>query len=117
MDTSGLALVTLGVALADADHKVREVGGNNRGPRITQYLRGVEPPIHVDAPWCAAAVQYWSDVAARGLGVKNPLDAVRHEALVQSYYDHLKDRGEVAVDLVEPGDLCLFQFPNGPDRW
>lgn len=114
---SGLQLVTLGVALADADHKVREEGGNNRGARIQDYLRNTEPPINVAAPWCAAAVQYWADVAARHLGVDNPLDAIRHEALVQSYHDALAPQGLVNPDMVEPGDLALFRFPNGPDRW
>lgn len=112
-----LHLATLGVAMAEADHKVREVGGNNRGPRVTAYLRGCDPPINVAAPWCAAAIQYWSDVAARGLGVKNPLDEIRHEALVQSYYDYWAPHGIVPFKDMAPGDLALFKFPNGPDRW
>lgn len=109
--------VTLGVALAEADHKVREEGGNNRGKRVTEYLRGMDPPINVAAPWCAAFVQYCSDVAARNLGVPNPLDAVLHEALVQSYHDALAPQALVHQDMVRPGDLCLFRFPSGPARW
>lgn len=112
-----LRSATLGVALCDADHKVREVGGNNRGPRIRQYLANVDPPINVAAPWCASAVQYWSDVAARGLGMDNPLDAVRQEALVQSYYDFFRPAGAlVEPDEVMPGDLVLYQFGNA-GRW
>lgn len=107
--------VTLGVALAEADHKVREEGGNNKGPRIRQYLEGTDPPITIAAPWCAAFVQYCSDVAARGLGMRNPLDDVRHEALVQSYFDHFQDRA-IPAGRVRPGDLVLFRFP-GPPRW
>lgn len=105
-----IRLVTLGVALGDADHKVREVGGNNAGPRVKAYLANAG--IAVAAPWCAAAVQMWSDVAARALGVSNPLDAVKLEALVQSYYD------QFALDVIgptvrpEPGDLVLFKFPK-----
>lgn len=110
-----IQLVTLGVALAEADHKVREEGGNNRGERIREYLTNAG--IAVPAPWCAAFIQYCSDVAARHLGVSNPLDAVQHEALVQSYYDALAPQGLVDPDMVEPGDLAIFQFPNGPDRW
>ncbi len=104
--------VTLGVALGDADHKVREEGGNNRGPRVRQYLKSLDPPMAEGAPWCAAFVAYCSDVAARALGVPNPLDQVKLEALVQSYYDYL------VLDVIgpavrpEPGDLVLFKFPK-----
>ena len=104
--------VTLGVALAEADHKVREEGGNNNGPRIRQYLDNAG--IAVPAPWCAAFVQYCSDVAARGLGVPNPLDAVKLEALVQSYADEFAHQ---VVDpwSARPGDLVCFSF--GGERW
>lgn len=105
--------VALGCALMEADQEVREVGGNNRGPRVRQYLDGAD--IHVDAPWCAAFVQYCSDVAADGIGVTNPLDDVKLEALVQSYYDMLEG-SVVPLDVVEPGDLALFRF-GGSARW
>ena len=103
--------VALGIAACDADHKVREEGGNNRGPRIREYLKNVG--FAEGAPWCAAAVQYWSDLAARTLGVVNPLDAVLQEALVQSYYDLLEGS---QVDDPEPGDLVLFKF-GGSATW
>jgi hypothetical protein len=105
--------VALGAALAEADHKVREAGGNNRGPRIREYLKNVG--FAEGAPWCAAFVQYCADVAARGLGVVNPLDDVVQEALVQSYYDRLQG-SEIAAEFVKPGDLALFKF-SGSERW
>lgn len=106
--------VALGVALRDADNRVQEEGGNNRGPWIRQYLDNVDPPIAIAAPWCAAFVQYCSDVAARALGIPNPLDDVKHEALVQSYADWFT---HAVVDpwSAEPGDLVLFSF--GGERW
>lgn len=107
--------IAVGVAACDADHRVREVGGNNRGPRVRQYLENTDPPIAVAAPWCAAAVQYWTDVAARVLGTANPLDAVRQEALVQSYYDELGHL-EVTAAEVQTGDLVLFRF-SGSESW
>lgn len=110
-----IKLVTLGFAGCDADHKVREEGGNNRGPRIREYLENTDPPINIAAPWCAAAVQYWSDAAARVLGVENPLDAVRLEAYVQSYHDHFAPDGIVTAAEAEPGDLVLYSF--GGQRW
>lgn len=107
-----LSYTTLGVAACDADHKVREEGGNNRGARIRQYLdnAGIAQP----APWCAAFVQYCADVAARTLGVPNPLDAVKLEAYVQSYADQFKTQ-EVTEAQAQPGDLVLFSF--GGERW
>lgn len=108
-----IRVVTLGVALGDADHKVREEGGNNKGPRVRMYLDNAG--IAVAAPWCAAAVQYWADVAARGLGISNPLDVVKLEALVQSYFDTFKADAVLPKD-AEPGDLALFRF-DGSERW
>lgn len=107
-----IRLATVSVALAHADLKIREEGGNNRGPRIRAYLANTEPPLAEGAPWCAAAVQYWSDVAARGLELTNPLDAVKLEALVQSYYDAFKDDVIGPAVRPEPGDLVLFKFPK-----
>lgn len=107
-----LRLATLGVALAHVDFGIHEVGGNNRGPMVRKYLANLDPPMAEGAPWCAAFVAYVSDVAARGLGIVNPLDRVKLEALVQSYYD------EFRLDVIgpsvrpEPGDLVLFKFPR-----
>lgn len=108
-----IRLVALGFAASEADHKVREVGGNNRGPRIREYLDNVG--IAVDAPWCAAFVAYCADGAARVLGTPNPLDDVQLEALVQSYYDRFQGSQVAAADVL-PGDLALFRF-SGSDRW
>lgn len=108
-----IRLVALGFAASEADHKVREEGGNNRGPRIRQYLDGAG--IAVDAPWCAAFVNYCADGAARVLGVPNPLDEVQLEALVQSYHDRFQG-SQVSVAEAQAGDLVLFRF-SGSDRW
>lgn len=110
-----LALVALGAALMDADHRVREEGGNNRGPRIRQYLANADPPINVAAPWCAAFVQYCTDVAARGRGKRNPLDEVRREAYVQDYWEWGAPDRIVSPHLAQAGDLVLFSF--GGERW
>lgn len=112
---SALQITTLGFAGGDADHKVREEGGNNKGPRIREYLSNIDPPINVAAPWCAAAIQYWSDAAARLLGVANPLDEIKLEAYVQSYHDHFAPGAVVGPGDASLGDLVLFNF--GGDRW
>ena len=108
-----ISAVALGVALGEADHKVREEGGNNRGARIRTYLDNAG--IAIPAPWCAAFVQYCADVAARGLGTPNPLDEVQLEALVESYVDRLEG-STVGREDVRAGDLVAFQFGEA-DRW
>ena len=111
-----LSVLALGVALGDADNGVHEQGGNNTGPKIRRYLKNCDPPINVAAPWCAAGLQYWSDIAAQAWDVPNPLDAVRLEAYVQSYYEWAKAGDRVVpVANAEPGDLVLYNF--GGKRW
>lgn len=111
-----LPLVTLGIALGDVDHGVHEEGGNNNGLRVRAYLKHCDPPINIAAPWCAAFVQYVSDVAADALDTPNPLNDVRHEAYVQSYYDWAKATGKLVTEGdASPGDLILYNF--GGKRW
>ncbi len=113
---SEIRLVTLGVLAGEIDHDVREEGGNNMGPRMLRYRENADPPIGVAVAWCALLIQYGSDVAARVLGISNPLDAVRQEALVQSYFDELRD-DEIEPFEVEPGDLALFKFGSSDRAW
>jgi hypothetical protein len=108
--------VTLGVLAAEVDHGVREEGGNNIGPRMTRYRENADPPIRVAVPWCALLIQYASDVAARALGIRNPLDDVRQEALVQSYFEELRHQ-EVGRAAAEAGDLVLFKFGSSARAW
>ena len=89
---SDIRLVTLGVIAGEIDHGVREEGGNNLGPRMKRYRENADPPIGKAVPWCALLVQYASDIAAKVLEITNPLDDVRQEALVQSYYEELQDQ-------------------------
>ncbi len=119
MATHSLRILTLGVALGDVSHEVREVGGNNMGPRVAWYLKNCVPPIIIPAPWCAAAVQGCSDIAARAWGIPNPLDEVRQEALVLSYYEWARDnRLIVPAEEALPGDLAFYDFhPDSGNPW
>ena len=107
---------TLGVLAGEVDHDVREEGGNNLGPRMLRYRENADPPIGVAVRWCALVIQYGSDVAARALGITNPLDAVRQEALVQSYYEELREN-ELEVGAVTAGDLALYKFGSSDRAW
>ena len=108
--------VTLGVLAGEVDHDVREEGGNNMGPRMARYRENADPPIGIAVPWCALLVQYASDVAARVLEIPNPLDDVRQEALVLSYYEELRHQ-EVYRTAAEAGDLVLFKFGSSSRPW
>ena len=111
-----IRLVTLGVLAGEVDHDVREEDGNNMGPRMLRYRENADPPIGIAVPWCALLIQYASDVAARALGIANPLDDVRQEALVQSYYEELAGQ-EVDRQAAEVGDLALFKFGSSSRPW
>lgn len=112
-----IAHIALGVAICEADLDVMEEGGNNRGPRVMEHLANVDPPINSAAPWCAAAVQAWSDIAARATGLSNPLDEVRLEAYVQSYYDWAFSNDKiVSKEEARAGDLVLYKFGDS-GRW
>lgn len=113
-----LQVATLGVMICEADIGVKETDGNNRGPRIREHALAMDPPIHVDVPWCAIEVQASSDIAAAGMGMKNPLDSVRQEALVQSYWDWaMQNALVVELGEVERGDMVLYQFGRDATRW
>ena len=54
----------LTVLAGEADAKVREVGGSNKGDRVEEYQRAVG--LSPGSPWCAAFVG-WSMMRSRGL--------------------------------------------------
>jgi len=105
----------LAVAIGEAANGIREVGGENQGPRVREYLENAG--IGIPAAWCAAFIQFDADGGARYLGVENPLDEVEREALVADYVELGRRNGWV----IEPtearaGDLVAFKF-SGADRW
>lgn len=116
-----LRALTLGRALADLG-RVREDEGPNLSAEIRAYFAALEPAVIIsdDAetgyPWCAAAVQYWSDQAARMHGLRNPLDVVAHEALVADYAAAGDERGWIRPsEAADPGCLVVFRFAG--QRW
>ena len=54
----------LSVAFAEEAAKVREVGGENRGPRVEEYLSSLGMPA--GSAWCAAFIA-WCIMKSRGL--------------------------------------------------
>ena len=65
-----MTLSSTAVQIALGDVGVAEVGGNNRGPRVDQFLAstGLSPGY----PWCTAAVYFWFREASRRLNLVNP---------------------------------------------
>jgi len=89
-----LPAAAVAAALTDLDREVHEVR-ENWSERIDDYLRNLDPPVIIGPgkpgiPWCAAALQFWLDAGAKLVGVPNPLDGVKLEAYVQSYYQFAK---------------------------
>jgi hypothetical protein len=109
-----LYTATIAAAYRDVRRELREVGIND-GREVRRMLRN--SGINVAAPWCAAWVQDITDTAALSLGVVNPLDDVKHEALVQSYADWAKANDKIVKFPCDAkrGDLSLFNF--GGERW
>lgn len=106
-----LQYTTLGVLLGHVNLDAREEGGENKGAFIKRYLKSCDPPITDSAPWCAAVIQYASDIAAKGLSILNPLNAVEFEALVQSYVNWgTEEKKLVPYYQAAPGDLVCFSF-------
>lgn len=109
MDGRELRAAAWGFALAEVDRGVREETGENAGERIDQYRLNADPPILVPVSWCALTVQYVTDQVCRAAGAHNPLDEVKQEALVQSYYMWATESGRlISRELAAPGDLILF---------
>jgi hypothetical protein len=95
-----LRLKALDVALAEASRHVREVGGNNHGPRVKQYLAEVGLPEGY--PWCDAFVSWCFHKAA---GHKLDWES----AGVGVTYVHARARGWLVTRPFR-GDLVLYDF-------
>ena len=107
--------VALGTAIGECVNRVREVGGDNDGEKVREYLSNAGIPV--PAPWCAAFIQWATDGAARYLSTDNPLDDVTREALVADYVSLAEERGWVIeAHEARGGDLVAFKF-SGADRW
>lgn len=112
-----LRYLAAAIAMGEAARAVRETEPNG-GKDVRAYLLNCDPPITEAAPWCAAFVQYCTDRAAKGAGVRNPLDAVPLEAYVPSYFALAKEHGWVIpASMADVGDLVLFEWAGGPRRW
>jgi len=105
----GIALGDVHWQTADGEHIGAYETATNHSERIEEMLENAG--IYTPAAWCAAAVYTWCSEACQQLDVANPLEAVGHKALVQSYVDwaadngHLIGRGDRRV-----GDLVCFSF-------
>lgn len=119
-DATPLRQLALQVALDDLAKGVREEGPN-WSPRIAEYFADLDPPVilkrHQGYAWCAAAIQFWSDTAAHRFGLRNPLDGVVREALVEDYYSLAKSKGWLIGSAeADAGDLALYAF-HGEGHW
>lgn len=105
-----LRLLALGYALAELDKGVREVGGENCGPRVREYLKNAG--INVPAPWCAAFTYFCIDKACE-LHFEEPpaIEAVKLKALVHAYVIYARvNKLVVPPEMADAGDLVCFDF-------
>lgn len=96
----------LGIALEEAWSGVHEVGGNNRGPRIREYLKEVR--LGEGYAWCDAFVSWCLHRAAGGVHI--PIESA---GVIVTWFAAKRLGWLVSRPL--RGDLILFDFDG--DRW
>lgn len=106
---STLGRAALKVALEEIAAGAREIGGNNLGPFVAKYLKGiVRPP----ADWCAGFVSWCFDQHPGGCPYGYTLGArdILHRCRKRGWgYDH-------RAEMPQPGDIVVWR--RGPvDGW
>lgn len=112
------------IAIAQAEIGVREIGGNNCGPRIRAYQQATNLPPGA-WPWCAAwvcwTIREWlhePGVAEwLNLQVSTPEDWRPHTALAYGLSSWSRSRPKTTTrytehDQAEPGDIVTFDFSH-----
>lgn len=84
---------------------VREVGGNNKGERVTEYLLNAD--IKVPAAWCSAFVRFILDKCS----IPNKVSAWSPSATANN---RIYDRRTPKTNTVTPtgGDVFTLYYPN-----
>ena len=106
-DRSAFSIRALLIAEAHDFLGVDEIGGDNRGPAVEWILKGAD--LQPGEPWCAAFVNRIAEIAFAKKNTPSPLELVRFEGYVQSYYDYGKLHGWLRPewDVPHPGDLFV----------
>jgi len=102
-----------------------EVGGQNRGPWVRLYLRGLERPKDPKLPqgfdaWCAGFVTSIVDQAASSMNLPAPIDYHTNCNLLAAEAQKEKRfrRGEeVKPEQIPPGSLMLIRKSGSRDKW
>lgn len=99
--------LALQAALKEAAAHVREVGGNNRGPRVQQYQAAdsYAPNPDTGYAWCNSFVDWCFQQAG------HPLVELDRSAGVELTLDLARKRGWVVSD-PQPGDLVIYTFSH-----
>ena len=97
------------VAVAAKEVGVREIGGNNKGPRVQEYQRATNLS-GTGWPWCAAFICWCIREATKGMSVPFKLPKT---ALAYGFYGWAGENGidrkkNPGVDL-KPGDIVAFK--------
>ena len=84
------------IARAHLAAKAREVGGDNRGPWVRHYGRGVDQSTVGFFPWCQAFASHAWLKAARELDRALPFDLVNDDGQESFYVPWVVNRAKVA---------------------
>lgn len=102
------------IAAARGEVGVREQGGENKGPRIEEYMGATWMPkesVHKGFPWCAAFITWNCKQACAALGIND--DWVYLGADAKGWESHGAKRGWQLLDgnvQAFPGDLVTYDF-------
>lgn len=101
--------------IAEREIGVREIGGNNRGPRVREYQSATwtEPGVW---PWCAAFVCWCMKLWIESPSIAPMIDFYRPKTTgAFDFIRWAKDNGLTVVGENEPcrrGDLVVFDFSH-----
>lgn len=110
------------IARAHLAAKAREVGGDNRGPWVRLYGRGIDQSIVGFFPWCQAFASHVWLKAAREVGGETPFPLATRDGAVSYYVPWVvgaakgadRFRPGAGLDRVPPGSMFFVPGPiNG----
>jgi hypothetical protein len=112
-------------ALQHLGQHAREVGGQNRGPWVRLYLRGLERPKDPKLPqgfdaWCAGFATSIIDQAATAMHAPAPLGYHTNcNLLAKAAQKEKRFRrgGDVKPHDIPPGSLMLIRKRGQRDKW
>jgi hypothetical protein len=99
--------VLLAMSVLANDIKVREVGGNNRGPWVSAIMTSTGLSGNMQYNWCAASIEFACEVAGVTIGPGDP-----NSARVAQWRSWASSNNRLS-NTPARGRLCLFVREDG----